>query len=188
MRYLYWHVLQTDLLFRLFYGKPSALRWTVGKVKPPTLFSHSNMQPKASQVTIYVVWIRFTIMTAELFNGLDKYPPGSRGPDILRQVDDYCSQLEELIHEWDLISQIKAPQQNLVLSWLFADHVMNIYASIIGTKRLVRQSTEAHPIDPVALRAARMVISIILHFNGLQDDNSTYFFQYVLSPPLCVHA
>jgi hypothetical protein len=146
------------------------------------------MQPKASQVSIYVVWLRFTIMTAEIFNVLDNCPPESRGPDILRQVDDYCSQLEELIHEWDLMSQLKAPQQNPIMSWLFADHVMNIYASIIGIKRLVRQSNGGHPVDPVALRAARMVISIILHFNGVEDENYVVFFQYVLIPPLCVHS
>jgi len=26
-RFLYWHILSTDMLFRLFYGKPTVVRW-----------------------------------------------------------------------------------------------------------------------------------------------------------------
>lgn len=104
LRFLYWHVLQTDLLFRIFYGKPSALRWSSAKVKPPPLFTASNMQPKASTAMLYVIWVRYNVMTAELFNALDSCPAAARGsPEIQRQVDEYCSGLEELIDEWDMV-------------------------------------------------------------------------------------
>jgi hypothetical protein len=55
-RYLYWHVLSTDTLFRMFYGKPTVVRWSPNKVRPPLIFNPNNMHPSASQVTISVVW------------------------------------------------------------------------------------------------------------------------------------
>lgn len=106
LRYLYWLVLQTDVLFRLFYGKPAAIKWKPGKVKPPTLFSTRNMKPTAAQSTIYVVWIRYTVITAEIFDVLDSSPEGCKGPhspEVIRQLDEYCSELEGLINEWDLV-------------------------------------------------------------------------------------
>jgi hypothetical protein len=56
-RYLYWHILSTDTLFRMFYENPTVVRWFPNKVRPPGIFSSNNMHLSASQVTISVVWV-----------------------------------------------------------------------------------------------------------------------------------
>lgn len=185
LRYLYWHVLQTDLLFRLFYGKPPAIRWTLRKVHPPSLFTPSNMQPSVPQSMLYTIWIRYTVLTVDMFNALDSCEAETRSPEIMRQVDDYCGQLEELLDEWDLIPRMKSPKQSPVLAYLYADHIMNILTSIIGIRRLARRPNEEHPVDPITLKTARLVIDIVLHFDKLRvrvtpDENAFAFFQYVL--------
>jgi hypothetical protein len=76
---------------------------------------------------------------------------------------------------------MKAANTSAALAWLYGDHIMNIYASIIGIRRLTRNTDDAQPVDAVTLRAARMVISVILHFNlepVPQDQNYFIFFQY----------
>jgi hypothetical protein len=76
------------------------------------------------------------------------------------------------------------PKTSPVLSWLYADHIMNIYASIVGIRRLARCSSEPQVVDSVTLRAARQVINIILNFDWATadpDQNYFIFFQYVPS-------
>lgn len=102
LRYLYWLCLQTDLLFRLLLDKPPMIRWKVGRVKPPTLFSTSHMGPTADQSRCYVVWIRFTVLTAEVMDCLED-PEQRRSPEVIQKVDQYCSELEELVADWKLV-------------------------------------------------------------------------------------
>jgi hypothetical protein len=69
-----------------------------------------------------------------------------------------------------------------VLSWLYADHIMNIYTSIVGIRRLARSSSEPQTVDAVTLNAARHVMRIILKFDwAAADPDQSYFifFQYV---------
>jgi hypothetical protein len=64
------------------------------------------MKPSAAQSTIYVVWIRYTTITAEIFDVLDSSPEGIKGPhsaEVMRQLDEYCCELEGLIDEWNLV-------------------------------------------------------------------------------------
>lgn len=103
LRYLYWLCLQTDLLFRLLLDKPPMIRWKVGRVKPPTLFSTSHMAPTADQSRCYVVWIRFTVLTAEVMDVLEDREQ-RHSPEVLEKVDQYCKDLEELVADWRLVS------------------------------------------------------------------------------------
>ena len=55
---------------------------------------------------------------------------------------------------------------------LVADHLMNIYAIIIGLKRLANRIDGSNTIDSVTVRAARKVVSTLLDFEqygGLED-------------------
>lgn len=100
MNSLYWHIMQTDIFFRLFYGKPSAMCWSRNHVNPPTLSSTSTHQPNAAQVIILVVWLRSTMMTTDILRVLD-----SDAIDCDQKVDDFCHQVEELIDDFDLVRQ-----------------------------------------------------------------------------------
>lgn len=104
LRTLYWHVLQTDFLFRMLYGKPSALPKNSERVNPPSAITLAESQPSRSAITIYIVWIRYTIMTKDLFRMLDNLPSEYITQEIAQSVEEYCNKLEELATEWDLVS------------------------------------------------------------------------------------
>ncbi|EAT85836.2 hypothetical protein SNOG_07185 [Parastagonospora nodorum SN15] len=97
-RYLYWHVLSTDMLFRLFYGKP-------------------------------------TVVT-EILNEIDDCKNLEEDEEIRRKVDTYCDQMRGLNDEWNLETTMKEDESQ-DQRFLFADHVMTIYAVIIGVRRLL---------------------------------------------------
>ncbi|KAF2866738.1 hypothetical protein BDV95DRAFT_583707 [Massariosphaeria phaeospora] len=185
-RYLYWHILQTDLLFRLFYGKPAAIKWSSSNIKPPTLVTSNNLQPPASQVIIFAVWIRYTVMTAEIFQVLDSSDTTTEGysRDVLDQVDMYCSQLEDLVVEFNIEHFMKQDRSDTAISFLFADHLINIYASIIGIRKLTRRATPEAPIDACTLRAARVIIAVILQFN-LHLETDFGFSHFLSFYPFC---
>lgn len=125
LRYIYCFVMQTDLMFRLFFSKPAALRWTSAReVKLPVL-NIGNMNVHASQVIVFVVSMRYTVMTAEIFNFLDgdrkEGGDKNREEEVNRKVHEYCEGLEELITEWDLEERAKNSEHPV-----YADHLMNL--------------------------------------------------------------
>ncbi|KAF2746452.1 hypothetical protein M011DRAFT_468543 [Sporormia fimetaria CBS 119925] len=187
LRYLYFLVLQTDLFFRMFNNKPAAIRWRPGRVKPPTLFTARDMNPSATQSIMYVVFLRYTIMTAEILDIIGDPTDKPRDTEVLQKVDDCCAQLEEIVREWNLLSLMEnSPKAD---SWLWADHIMGIYIIIIGIRRLVREPNHEHTADPITLRAARMVVSIILRFNDenvASDENYFFYFHFISFYSFCV--
>jgi hypothetical protein len=122
-RYLYWHIMSTDTLFRMFWGKPNVVRWVPNKVRPPAIFSSNNMHPSASQVTISVVWVRYTHLTVEMLNFIDNYSPDSLDGSLTHKVDEFCIQLEQLMIEWKLEALMSAADTPVDYRCLLADHV-----------------------------------------------------------------
>jgi hypothetical protein len=183
LRYLYWFVIQTDIMFRLFFGKPAALRWTSERdVKLPPLFM-GNVNVHAPQVIIYVISIKYTVLSAQVFNLLDSKPAKERDEEVHRKIDEYCEQLEELITEWDLGPLTKSSEQPV-----YADYLMNIYASVIAAKRLTRSSTSSRTIDAITLRAARKVIKTLLRYTAIAlkpKEDGIVLIHFISFYPFC---
>ncbi|KAH7114295.1 hypothetical protein B0J11DRAFT_540609 [Dendryphion nanum] len=185
LRVLYWHLIQTDLLFRLFYGKPPAIKYTPGQVRPPSLLTDGNRHPGMLRTVIYIVWYRYCFYTADLFWELDRMDRGVEGWEARREglVDGFCADLEALIAEWDLEARIIMPDTtNLAHTpspFLYGDLVMSIYSSIIGIKRLIRRIEDGHLPDAMTLKAARKVINLIMYFKTQDDNENDVCFTFV---------
>lgn len=104
------------------------------------------------------------MMTAEMLNEVDNNLSHERDGGIQQQVDDFCIKLEDLIAEWKMESIIIDKDVPQTLRYLIADHVMNIYAIIIGMRRLVQVVPSSSPVNAITLRAARKVAQITLDF------------------------
>ncbi|KAF2131498.1 hypothetical protein P153DRAFT_365077 [Dothidotthia symphoricarpi CBS 119687] len=186
-RYLYWHILSTDCLFRLFFGKPTVLSWSPNKVRPPAVFTHRNVHPSASQVMIAVVWVQYTLRTVKIINYLDSHGLEHCDTSVVQKVNDFCTQLEDLMAEWDMEARMKAESSSHALRCLIADHIMNIYAIIIGIKRLARP-TDPAIVHPIILRAARKMVATLLYFEGipaLPDTTKFTFAHFISFYPFC---
>lgn len=118
------------------------------------------MHPSAVQVMATVVWVRYTVMTAETLNEIDN---SENREEVQQKVDDFCVQIENLMVEWRMESTMRDNSMSQSLRYLVADHVMNMYAIIIGIKRQVRPA-DSNPVDAIALRAARKVAQITVDF------------------------
>ncbi|KFZ10142.1 hypothetical protein V501_05327 [Pseudogymnoascus sp. VKM F-4519 (FW-2642)] len=188
LRYLYWHILSIDALYRLIYGKPTVVRWAPHKIRPPAILSTENMHPSVSRVMVSVVWIRYTQMTAEMLNEIDNNFSRERDGGIQKQVDDFCIQLENLMAEWKMESIMRDNDMPQTLRYLIADHVMNIYAIIIGIKRLIKLAPNTNPVDDITLRAARKVAQITIDFTidpVPADTAQSVYFYFITFYPFC---
>lgn len=92
------------------------------KVRPPAILRSDNMHPSVSQVTVIVVWTRYTIMTAEILNAIDDCQTSERDEVIQGTVDTFCLGLESLMKEWNLESIMRDDSQTETLRYLVADH------------------------------------------------------------------
>ncbi|KFY44994.1 hypothetical protein V494_01202 [Pseudogymnoascus sp. VKM F-4513 (FW-928)] len=187
-RFLFWHVLSMDALYRLVYGRPTVVRWAPNKVRPPAIFRFENMHPSAYRVMVLVVWVRYTQLTAEMLNEFDDNVSHERHGGIHQQVDDFCIKLENLMAEWRMESIIRDNDTPQTHRYLIADHVMNIYAIIIGMKRLAKPDPSSGLVDAITLRAARKVAQITLDFtiNPIpMDPSRSMFFYFITFYPFC---
>ncbi|KAF2856144.1 hypothetical protein T440DRAFT_99182 [Plenodomus tracheiphilus IPT5] len=186
LRFLYWHVLSTDSLFRLFYGKPTVLRWSPNKVRPPALLRAGNLHPSRWTITIAVVWVRYTHLTAETINWIDNNAPHKDIDALVHKVDALCSKLEEIMEEWGLEQIVNAPDTADDFRCLVADHIMNINAVIIGMQRIIMKEQPGRTVDAITVRAARKVIRIVLEFNtnpNLTSRTQTIFDHFITFYP-----
>lgn len=123
----------------------------------------------------------FLARAVEIINYIDD--TDHQGSNVSQKVDDCCAQLEALVAEWNMEPTLADLTCRLPLRCLVADHVMNIYAIIIGLKRLANRIDGTNIIDSMTVRAARKVVSTLLDFEqsgGLEDweklDPSKYVF------------
>lgn len=121
------------------------------------------MHPSVSQVMLAVVWLRYTVLTAEILNEIDDPANPPQQHNLTRKLDDYCNSLQELMEEWKLES-IMQTDPSEALRYLIADHVMTIYSFIIGVRRLVKRSADSPRVDMVTLGAARKVVRYAIEF------------------------
>jgi hypothetical protein len=122
------------------------------------------MHPSASQVMLSVVWLRYVFMTAEMINTIDDAAIHGHDEDLCEKTEAFCLRLEKLMAEWNLEILMQDKSTTETLRYLIADHVMTVYAIIIGMKRLVKRTGSPMPVDTTTLRAARKVAQITLDF------------------------
>lgn len=138
------------------------------------------MHPSFSKVIPAVVWIRYTLMTAEMINYLDDVELQESDAITSQKVHQFCLDLEALMEEFRLEALMNDESHSSDFRCLIADHIMNVYSIIIGVKRLVTKTEQGQPVDPVTVRAARSVVCIIVRFSSdpsLGDEEKTVFEQ-----------
>ena len=129
----------------------------------------NRMHPTARYVMVVVVWVRYILLTAEAVDLIDKTHPGNRDSNFNQKIDDYCKQLEDVLLDWKLEAEMRSAETPIKHRVLMADHVMNLYAMIVGIRRLMRSPTHTNEVDNIALCAARKVVELTLY---LTTDNS----------------
>ncbi|KAL3476698.1 hypothetical protein BJX99DRAFT_227547 [Aspergillus californicus] len=158
-RRAHWYLVEMDLLFRLWYDKPTALKCPAAQVKLPLIFAPQTKQPKPYESIIFIVWSRVLFVLLDYLECDDTLTVDQR--DI--KIDNCCNQLRELIDDWDLLSVARSPKIPHMKSWLYIESLIAYHSSIIFLRR--RASGNDQLPHPQAVQAARAIISVILEWS-----------------------
>lgn len=109
------------------------------------------------------VWISYTSRTIEQINSIDE--ASSQGLNVSQNVDECCRKMEATIVDWKLEAIMEDRTVKFSLRCVVADHIMNIYAVIVGMKRLANRIDKINTVDALTIRAARKIVSILLDVN-----------------------
>ncbi|KAJ4355099.1 hypothetical protein N0V95_003222 [Ascochyta clinopodiicola] len=101
---------------------------------------------------------------AEIINDIDDWKSVDQDDGIQQKVDDFCTRMQEIMTDWNLESTMREGMSE-ELKYILADHVMTIYAIIIGVRRLVRRTRSRDFIDKTSLGAARKIAQLVLDFS-----------------------
>jgi hypothetical protein len=100
---------------------------------------------------------------------------------VSAKVESCCKKMEALVSEWKMEAVLADTTIQLPLRCLIADHIMNIYAVIVGLKRLASRADNVIAVDEMTVRAARKVVDTLLKFDQEGGPNPVdYFCQSVL--------
>ncbi|KAJ8115860.1 hypothetical protein OPT61_g2598 [Boeremia exigua] len=188
-RFLYWQVVAADCLFRLFWGKPS-LKWDPKNVKPSAILSVQNMHPDPVHVALTCVWSSCTTRTIEQLDSIDNAK--LQGLSVSHGVNECCRKLEDSVTDWKMETILEDTTVKFKVRCLVADIVMNIYAIIVGLKRLANRVDGISIVDATTVRAARKIVVTLLEFeqgsgtgDQAQTGSQTYFFHFMNFYPFC---
>lgn len=128
------------------------------------------------------VWMSYTSRTIEQINAIDEAK--RQGLSVSPGVNECCRQLETVMTDWNTEAVLNDKSIKYHVRCIVADHTMNIYAVIIGLKRLANRIDKIGVVDSTTIRAARKIVGTLLDFEdggctGGQDSRGSenYFIQ-----------
>jgi hypothetical protein len=100
----FWQLVQTDYIFRLYFGKPAIITSTRFQVNLPSLKLGTNVGAMTDAIgdTSFVVTSRFAFITTEFFGALESYP-NSKPNELNSKIDGLCDEIESLLVEWKIV-------------------------------------------------------------------------------------
>src|SRR5690242_4767272 len=101
------------------------------------------------------IWISYTSRAVEQINAIDEAIV--RGSSVSHDVDVCCRKLEDTIAEWKMEATMNDKTVKFALRCVVADHIMNIYAVIVGLKRLANRIDKIDVVDAETIHAARKI-------------------------------
>lgn len=116
------------------------------------------------------VWTSYTAKTVEVINFIDSID--RQDQEVSTRTDECCRELEALVADWKMEAILTDNSITLPIRCLVADHVMNIYAVIVGLKKLANRVDNINTVDAITVRAARKVVGTLLNFE--QDGGKDY--------------
>jgi hypothetical protein len=105
VRGILWFLVILDLLFRLFYNKPGALKSATHRQVVSRLDLPASSRLEAAPTLMFVIWTRILFIMAEYFEYVDNHP-GERveQPEVFKsRVISFCEQLEQLMDDWPFV-------------------------------------------------------------------------------------
>ncbi|KAJ5832961.1 hypothetical protein N7474_001272, partial [Penicillium riverlandense] len=170
-RFEFWHLLRTDCLFRLSFGKPTLISAGCWKVNfpDPTINGVDDESSRFVQIH-FLASMRLTLVVMKFLDWIDSGPD----PDpVLHDatVDSFLEEVQLIMSDWD-IDELLGMAKSQVDTWFCVDMIFSSYKILIVLHQSKKCDQESHRLPPQTVDISRKSIQM---------------FQSLLGPSLQAH-
>ncbi|RAQ59957.1 fungal specific transcription factor [Aspergillus flavus] len=169
-RFVFWHILRTDSLFRKSFGKPTLIPAGSWKVHfpDPTINGVDDESSRFIQIH-FLISMRLGLIVRKYLDWIDSGPdPDPVSHDAI--IHTYIDEVQSILSDWDTASLLRT-LSNYVDSWLCIDVLVGSYEILI-VLHLSKKCDHGHLLPYEAVNLARKSLKI---FQSLLGSTSQAF-------------
>ncbi|KAB8225834.1 hypothetical protein BDV33DRAFT_230279 [Aspergillus novoparasiticus] len=169
-RFVFWHILRTDSLFRKSFGKPTLIPAGSWKVHfpDPTINGVDDESSRFIQIH-FLISMRLGLIVRKYLDWIDSGPdPDPVSHDAI--IHTYIDEVQSILSDWDTASLLRT-LSNHVDSWLCIDVLVGSYEILI-VLHLSKKCDHGHLLPYEAVNLARKSLKI---FQSLLASTSHAF-------------
>jgi len=167
-RQVFWNLLQTDVSFRLHYGKPAVIRSGTWNVNFPQALMETagNASLRADQIT-FIVSVRLALIVIKSFEVPENMP------DRDTIIDSLSDEIKVILRDWRIEERFHRSSTGLD-RWLYADCLFNCNT----TTTLLYRSSGGTP-NQNAVAAARASVTLMKVMSTSYPYHSHWSIEFV---------
>ncbi|KAJ5082178.1 hypothetical protein N7532_011221 [Penicillium argentinense] len=171
-RFEFWHLLRTDCLFRLSFGKPTLIppgSWKVN-FPDPTITGVDDEASHFIQIH-FLASMRLAIIVMKYLDWIDSEPnPDPSSYDAI--IDSYIGEVESIMSDWD-IEKLLAMAKTHVDTWFCVDMIFSSYKMLIILYQSKKCNQGSHQLPRPTVDFSRKSLQT---FRTLLNNASTAVF------------
>ncbi|KXG50668.1 uncharacterized protein PGRI_044350 [Penicillium griseofulvum] len=169
-RFEFWHILRTDCLFRMCYGKPALIPAGSWKVDfpDPTITGVDNEASRFIQIH-FIASMRLTLIVMKYLDWVDK----GKDPDPVSHdatIDSFIDEVQLILSDWDAEGLLQMTTSHLDI-WFCVDVLFSTYKMLIILYQS-KKCNQSHILPSQAVEISRKSVKI---FQSLLASSANAF-------------
>ncbi|KAJ5941216.1 hypothetical protein N7516_001384 [Penicillium verrucosum] len=157
-RFQFWHILRTDCLFRMCYGKPTLIPAGSWKVNfpDPTINGVNDESSRFMQIH-FIASMRLTLIVMKYLDWVD----GGKDPDPVSHdatIDSFIDEVQLILSDWDAEGLLQMAT-NHVDVWFCVDVLFSTYKMLIVLYQS-KKCNQGHILPSQAVEISRKSVKI----------------------------
>ncbi|TKX20349.1 hypothetical protein C1H76_7503 [Elsinoe australis] len=158
-RIMFWQLLFSECVFRIFYGKPAIITSRSWQVNLPTVaIAAARDKANASLATSFMVTTRLSLVTLESFSVLDN--ANHTMAEVREGLTKCVQEVSAILADWKLGESIDT-EHNSFERWIYADVYIYGHSLIVFWERKIGELGHGGP-SQLAVESSRKVLGTIL--------------------------
>ncbi|KAJ5420687.1 hypothetical protein N7465_003206, partial [Penicillium sp. CMV-2018d] len=157
-RFEFWHILRTDCLFRMCYGKPTLIPAGSWKVNfPDPTINGINHEPSRFIQIHFIASMRLTLIVMKYLDWVDR----GKDPDPVSHdatIDSFIDEVQLILSDWDAEGLLQMTT-NHVDVWFCVDVLFSTYKMLIVLYQS-KKCNQSHILPSQAVEISRKSVKI----------------------------
>ncbi|KAJ5966600.1 hypothetical protein N7481_013314 [Penicillium waksmanii] len=174
-RFGFWHILRTDCIFRMSFGKPTLIPAGSWKVDLPDPTINGVDDGKSNFIQIHFISsMRLALIVMRYLDWIERdAQPDPVSHDTV--IDGYIDEVQSILSDWDMESLLRMATEHIDI-WLCVDVLFNSYTMLI----VLYQSKKCNRGDSLPYPATDLARKSVKTFQTLLECSSQWGISLIL--------